>query len=176
MPKVFKTLDKIKPLFDWTYKIVMVICKLLLITDILITTMAVSGRYIPFIPDPAWSEQVVLTCMVYMAVLSATLAIHKNAHIRMNAFDNYLPKKAVKVLDLVSDIAVLVLGFILLKYGWDVCQSPLAKFGKYESMPWLSRFWMYFPIPVAGGSMIVFQLEQIYEHIKVFFIDEKEVA
>lgn len=174
MPKIFKTLDKITPLYDWTYKIVMVICKLLLIVDILITTMAVCGRYIPFIPDPAWSEQVVLTCMVYMAVLSATLAIHTNAHIRMTVFDQYLPAKAVKILDVVSDIAVMILGYILLTKGWEVCQSPLAKFGKYESMPWLSRFWMYFPIPLAGGSMIIFELEQLYQHIKAFFV--KEVA
>ncbi len=71
MPEIFKTIDKIKPAYDFTYKAVMVICKLLLIADILITTMAVAGRYIPFIPDPAWSEEVVLTCMSYMAVLSA---------------------------------------------------------------------------------------------------------
>ena len=43
MPKIFSILDKIRPVYDWTYKIVMVICKLLLITDILITTMAVCG-------------------------------------------------------------------------------------------------------------------------------------
>jgi len=174
MPKIFNTLDKIRPVYDWTYKIVMFICKILLVVDILITTMAVLGRYVPFIPDPAWSEQVVLTCMVYMTVLSATLAIHKNAHIRMTVFDQYLPAKVVKVLDVISDIAVMILGYILLTKGWEVCQSPLAKFGKYESMPWLSRFWMYFPIPLAGGSMIIFELEQLYEHIKAFFV--KEVA
>ena len=95
--------------------------------------MAVCGRYISFIPDPAWSEQVVLTCMIYMAVLSATLAIRRNAHIRMTALDNYLPKKVVMVLDVLSDIAVLALGVILLVQGYKVFTSPLAKFGKYES-------------------------------------------
>ena len=109
-----------------------------------------------------------------MAVLSATLAIRRNAHIRMTALDNYLPKKVVMVLDVLSDIAVLALGVILLVQGYKVFTSPLAKFGKYESMPWLSRKWMYFPIPLAGASMIIFELEQLYEHIKVFFV--KEVA
>ncbi len=174
MPKIFNTLDKIEPLYNWTYKIVMFICKILLIVDILVTTMAVCGRYISFIPDPAWSEQVVLTCMVYMAVLSATLAIHTNSHIRMTVFDQYLPPKAVKVLDVVSDVAVMILAVVLLIKGIEVCNSPLAKFGKYESLPWLSRVWMYIPIPLAGGSMIIFELEQLYQHIKAFFV--KEVA
>ena len=90
MPEIFKTIDKIKPAYDFTYKAVMVICKLLLIVDIIITTMSVIGRYVPFVPDPAWSEEVVLTCMSYMAVLSAALAIRRGAHIRMTALDTYL--------------------------------------------------------------------------------------
>jgi len=56
MPKIFTTLDKIKPAYDVTYKVVLFICKLLLIADIFITTMSVIGRYVPFIPDPAWTE------------------------------------------------------------------------------------------------------------------------
>ena len=174
MLKFFDLFDKIRPIYSWTYKIVMFICKILLIVDILVTSMAVAGRYVSFIPDPAWSEQVVLTCMVYMAVLSATLAIRTNSHIRMTVFDQYLPKNVVKTLDVVSDIAVMVLGYILLTKGIEVCQSPLAKFGKYESLPWLSRVWMYIPIPLAGGSMIIFEIEQLVDHIKAFFV--KEVA
>lgn len=174
MLKFFDLFDKIRPIYSWTYKIVMFICKILLIVDILVTSMAVAGRYVSFIPDPAWSEQVVLTCMVYMAVLSATLAIRTNSHIRMTVFDQYLPKNVVKTLDVVSDIAVMVLGYILLTKGIEVCNSPLAKFGKYESLPWLSRVWMYIPIPLAGGSMIIFEIEQLVDHIKAFFV--KEVA
>ena len=174
MPKIFSAFEKIKPVYNWTYKVVMFICKILLIVDILVTSMAVLGRYVSFIPDPAWSEQVVLTCMVYMAVLSATLAIHTNSHIRMTVFDQYLPAKVVKTLDVVADIAVMVLGYILLTKGIEVCNSPLAKFGKYESLPWLSRVWMYIPIPLAGGSMIIFEIEQLFDHVKAFFV--KEVA
>ena len=82
MPAFFTSLEKIKPLFDWTHRIILFICKILLIADIIITTWAVAGRYIPFITDPKWSEEIVLTLMVYMAVLSATLAIRKRSHIR----------------------------------------------------------------------------------------------
>lgn len=172
MPKIFQTLDKIRPVYDWTYKIVMLLCKLLLVVDILITCMSVAGRYIPFIPDPAWTEQMVLTLMVYMAVLSATLAIRSNTHIRMTVFDAKLPKNVLRSLDLLSDIAVMVLGVIMLVYGMQVCNSPLAKFGKYESIPTLSRVWMYMPIPLAGVTMIIFELEQVYLHIKAFFVSE----
>ena len=114
MPKIFDTLDKIRPAYDFTYKVFMVICKILLIVDILITSYAVCGRYIPFINDPAWSEEVVLTCMSYMAVLSAALAIRREAHIRMTALDRYIPTRVLQILDILADIAVLVLGIIML--------------------------------------------------------------
>lgn len=171
MPAIFKTIDKAKPIYDAVYNGLMVICKLLLIGDILITSLAVLGRYVPFIPDPAWSEELVLTCMSYMAVLSAALAIRRNGHIRMTAFDKYLPKKAVYTLDLLADIAIMALAAIMLIVGWRYAVNIGAK-GTYVSMPKVSRFWMYFPIPLAGTAMIIFELETIYNHVKVFFIEE----
>ena len=177
VPQIFRSLEKIKPLYDWTYKVLMFICKILLIGDILITCWSVAGRYIPFITDPHWSEEVVLTLMVYMTVLSASLAIRRAAHIRMTAFDRYLPEKVVKVLDLLADIAVLVLGVYLVVYGIRFCNSPLSIRGKYASIPTLSKFWQYLPVPVAGISMIIFELEQIFRHLEAFWLpDKKEEA
>ncbi len=171
MPAFFHTLEKIKPLYDWAYKIMLFICKLLLIADIIITSWSVAGRYIPFITDPHWSEEIILTFMVYMAVLSATLAIRKRTHIRMTAFDNYLPKKALIVLDLVADVAVLALGVVLLVQGATVVSPTgnIAKFAKYSSLPKLSQIWMYMPVPIAGLGMIIFELEQIFLHIEEFY-------
>jgi len=173
MPAFFRTLEKIRPVYDWTYKILMFICKLLLIGDILITSWAVAGRYIPFITDPHWSEEIVLTLMVYMAVLSATLAIRKGAHIRMTAFDTYLPKKVLLVSDILADLAVLALGVVLVVYGIKFCNSPLSIRGKYASLPGLSKVWQYLPVPVAGIGMIIFELEQVFQHIEQLFVKKE---
>ncbi len=178
VPAAFRKLEKIKPLYDWTYKILMFVCKVLLVADILITAWSVAGRYIPFITDPHWSEEVVLTLMVYMTVLSASLAIRKAAHIRMTAFDRFLPAKLIKTLDLVADLAVMALGVCLVIYGIRFCNSPLSLRGKYASIPGLSKFWQYLPVPVAGVSMIIFELEQVFQHLESFWMksDKKEAA
>lgn len=175
MPAFFKAVDKIKPVYDMAYKVVLVICKVLLIIDILITSMAVAGRFIPFIPDPAWSEEIVLTCMAYMAVLSAALAIRRGAHIRMQALDRYLPKKVLFALDLLADIFVTILAIIMIKAGWEYAMTIGSK-GTYVSIPTLSRFWKYLPIPLAGVAMIIFEIEIIYNHIKKLFVGEEEQA
>lgn len=186
MPKIFTTLDKIRPAYDITFKIVMLLCKLLLVADILITSYAVLGRYcqewghkyeflqfLLIIKDPPWTEQIVLTCMSYMAVLSAALALRTGSHIRMTAFDTYLPKPVIRVLDIVADVAVMALGVIMVVVGWNYTVTLGSK-GFYESIPWLSRFWMYFPVPLAGVAMIVFELESLYNHIKLFFVPQEE--
>jgi len=172
MPKIFATLDNIRPFYDAVHRIVLFMCKILLVVDILITCMAVAGRYISFIPDPSWSEEVVLSCMAYMAVLSASLALHSNSHIRLTAFDVYLPKTLLKLLEVLADIAVLILAFIMITVGWKYAATIGSK-GTYVSMPGVSRFWMYFPIPLAGVAMVIFEIDVLYEHIKAFFVKKE---
>jgi TRAP-type C4-dicarboxylate transport system permease small subunit len=43
-------------------------------------------------------------------------------------------------------------------------------------MMWLSRFWMYFPVPLAGLAMVIFELERILEHLKKAFVKEEAEA
>ena len=187
MPKFFDTFDRIRPAYDVVYKVVLVICKLLLVADILITSYAVAGRLIGgiqladgrylrnvvfFLDDPAWSEEIVLTLMSYMAVLSAALSIRTNAHIRMTALDRYLPKKLVMSLDVLSDVAVMILGFIMLIVGTKYA-TTLGSRGYYVSLPNLSKFWQYLPIPLAGFAMIVFEIECLVNNLKKFFVKEE---
>ena len=115
----------------------------------------------------------VLTCMAYMAVLSAALAIRRGAHIRMTALDRYIPKPVLLFLDILADVCVLILAFVMIVVGWRYASGLGAK-GTYVSMPWLSRFWMYFPVPVAGVAMVIFEVETLYNHMKKIFLKEGE--
>ena len=77
------------------------------------------------------------------------------------------------VLDLLADICVLAFGVVMLVVGFKYAVAIGAK-GFFVSIPKLSRFWMYFPVPVAGFAMIIFELESIYNHTKSFFVADKE--
>lgn len=153
--------------YDKVYDITMFICKLFLVADIVVVSFTVAGRYIPFIPDPSWTEEVTLTVMTYMAVLSAALAIHRNAHIRMTVFDVYLPDGLLKVLDLISDIAVTVLALVMLVIGWNYANKIGAQ-GAYTSMPWLSKRFQFYPIPLAGLAMLIFESECLIKDVLAF--------
>ena len=159
MKKFLQVCGKIRPFYSATYKVVMLLCKLMLIADILVTSWVVLQRFVPAIPPANWGEEVILTLMVYMAVLSASLAIRRNAHIRMTLFDNKLPKKMIPFLDLFSDILVLILAFIMAFEGLKLANHIP---GFFIALTWLPKFWQYFPISLAGFAMIFFELERVY--------------
>jgi TRAP-type C4-dicarboxylate transport system permease small subunit len=171
MRSFFRFFDRVEPFYDIMDKAILVICKVLLIVVVAITAMAVAGRYVSFIPDPAWSEEIVLTCMSYMAVLSAALAIRRKSHIRMTGFDRYLPRKVLLALDVFANGAVTFLGFIMIFVGWQYAQRLGAR-GTYVSIPALSRIWMYLPVPVAGVAMVIFELEALYSNLKELVLGE----
>jgi TRAP-type C4-dicarboxylate transport system permease small subunit len=109
--------------------------------------------------------------MIYMAIVSASMALRRNAHIRMTAFDIYLPRRVVQALDVVADVAVSAFSVMMLVSGWKFC-TGLGSRGFYTSLPTLSKFWLYFPIPLAGVCMLVFEAEILCRHIGVFFVKE----
>lgn len=57
----------------------------------------------------------------------------------------------------------------MLYVGWRYA-TTLGSKGFYVSLPKLSKFWQYFPIPLAGFFMIVFELECIVNDLKAFWI------
>ena len=167
MPSTFKVI------FDFCHKAVLSFCKVLLVIDILIVAMQVSGRYVWFIPDPPWTEEVILTLMCYTGLIAAAIGLRRNAHIRMTVFDKNLPPKVIAIMDVLADVVVVVFSIVMIRFGWAYATGLGAK-AYYTSMPWLSKFWMYFPVPLAGGFAILFEIELLFNHIKLLFVSAEE--
>jgi TRAP-type C4-dicarboxylate transport system permease small subunit len=79
----------------------------------------------------------------------------------------------IRALDILADVAVLILGVVMITVGFSYAVQIGAK-GNYVSMPSVSKFWMYFPIPLAGIAMVVFEIEAVYNHIKGIFVKEEK--
>ena len=151
--------------FDFVYKLTRTLCQGILVLVILITSMSVLGRYVDFIPNPPWTEEIVLVLMAYMAVLSASLAIRTRSHIRMTSFDRYLPERVILWLDILADVCVLGLSIVMITVGWSFARD-VGAIGTFVSIPTLSSFWQFFPIPLAGVAMFIFEIELLGGHFK----------
>lgn len=163
--------SKVKPVFDALYNVILFICKIMLIVEVVLAVIMVAGRFI-FNNQPPWCSELILTFMVYMSMMSAALALRRNAHIRMDVFDRFLPKKLLRVLDLLADVAIFAFSIMMITQGWIYATSTRATF---TSLPFISRFWLFFAVPLAGVCIFIFEFEALIKHISEFSKKEETV-
>ena len=69
------------------------------------------------ISTPRWGEQAILLCMVYMALISASLAVRTDTHIRVMLIDYLLPKRAIGFLKAMSHVMIFGFSLFMIIYG-----------------------------------------------------------
>ena len=154
-------MQKLKVFYDWMYKVTMFVCKILLVADILVVSFTVLGRYVSFIPDPTWTEEVrqnyggTITWVAYEAAVIAS----------GQCGDALTWTLEINVLDIVADVCVLVLAYVMIVEGFKYADGIGGK-GFYPSLPWLSKKYMYLPIPIAGIAMVIFELESLVNNVR----------
>ena len=142
-----KTLyEKYCKLSEIIYTTMNLICVLCLITELVSVVIMVAGRYI-FNKVPAWCDQLSLMALVWMVILSITLALYKESHMRVELIDRVLPAKAVDVLKYISNVIILVFsalmtyhGAVLVELTW---KTKLSGFRVSQGL-------MYLPLVICG--------------------------
>ena len=60
---------------DWVSRFMILICVLLFSVMVFSVSYGVIGRYIPFIRNPRWTQELAILCMVWLCFVSAGDAI-----------------------------------------------------------------------------------------------------
>jgi TRAP-type C4-dicarboxylate transport system permease small subunit len=98
--------------------------------------------------DPLiWTDELSRFLMVWLAVFGWILASRKGVHVRIRFFQDKLPKRAHRAVEIALQAAVTLFGALICGYGVGL----VAKNHDLEatSMP-LSMAWLYLPIVLAG--------------------------
>ena len=140
-----------KKFIDILYKYIDNLCKLFMVLQVLIVSRVVFGRFI-LNKTPAWGEELALLCMVWFSLLSASLAVKNNAHIRISVIDSFLSEKALKVMHSMYFIFMLVFSIFMLVEGTKLSLLTLRSI-----MPGtgISISWLYLSVPVSGLAMLL---------------------
>ncbi|MBR2528392.1 MAG: TRAP transporter small permease [Blautia sp.] len=146
--------------YDAIYWLFMTFCKIIFIASILITSYVVFMRFV-LSKTPRWGEQSILLCMVYMALISASLAIRTDKHLRVvliqYAFPERIRAKAMDVLHALSQITIFLFSLFMIVYG--VQFTKLMQKSVLSGIP-IAKAWLYAAVPVAGVCMLLMQSEQ----------------
>jgi len=146
----------VKDFARYTNAVVESACKVMLIILVLTVCWVVFGRYVLH-RTPPWGEELALLTMVWFGLLSGSLAIRRDAHLRITVVDFILPKKFRKalewfVLSVIAAFAVvcIVSGILLVELTSANTMSGIG----------ISSAWLYLAVPVSGVVMLVQTLDR----------------
>lgn len=146
--------------YDAVYWVFLTFCKLLFIASICITSYVVFMRFV-LSKTPRWGEQAILICMVYMALISASLAIRTDKHLRVvliqYAFPASVRAKAMEVLHALSQVMIFLFSLFMIVYGYGF--TVLMSKSVLSGIP-IAKSWLYAAVPVAGVCMLLMQSER----------------
>lgn len=146
-----------KKFYDILYRIFMTFCQLMFATSICVTSYVVFARYILHF-TPRWGEQLILLCMVYMSLISASLAIRKETHIRVTILDLFMPKGFIKFLKYMSHFLIIAFSVFMLVDGVKFVQ--LMSKSVMSGLP-VKQSFLYAAVPVAGLAMMLMESEKL---------------
>ena len=120
----------------------------------IIVIFTVFSRYL-FNYVASWSEEVPRYLLVWSGFLGAALAVRQKEHIGFDYIFNLLPPTGQKILSLLLNLGIAVIGLIMLVYGIDF----VKQFGGdwMESIPF-TNIWFYISLPVSGALILLYVL------------------
>jgi TRAP-type C4-dicarboxylate transport system permease small subunit len=138
-------------------KLVEAVSVFFLASMVVLVSIVVIGRYV-FNYSPRWGEEIALFCMVWFALLSATLAIFGDNHIKVTVIQHILPKKAVIALNLLVNLLLLgIMGFLIVKGLGLMAVTKNSLMGGSG----ISFMYLYAAVPISAICMLVATISNI---------------
>ncbi len=134
------------------HKILLIIAQIALAAMITIVCVTVYYRFV-LNKGIIWAEEVPRTLVALFAFIACAMGVRDQLHIGIGVIYERFPKggKVRKVLDILAYILTLVVGYIMLVYGWRLC----LQLGRFKmSATGLPRSVQYISLPIAGAIIM----------------------
>lgn len=151
MEQFKKILDSVK----WLLRLAMV----LLVTMVLLVFFNVVLRY-GFRSGIFWSEEISLVIVIWFTFIAMALGVKESLHINMNILPRKLPKPFFTALDCMRDALVILIGVVLIYFGWKLTLN-----GAKSSLPAtnIPNSINYIILPVVGIFIVLYAIIHLYE-------------
>jgi len=134
---------------DILYKIINFICVCLLSAQVVAILVMVFGRYI-FNKVPLGTEEFALFCMVWFSILSISLSIRNDSHIKMEVMDAIVKPEKIVYFQYFSAVVTFIFSLLMVLKGSEMVKlTAQTKMSGFR----VSQGALYFVLPVAGVCM-----------------------
>lgn len=148
-------LDRFADIFS---KIMMALCILIFAVMVASVSYGVVGRYVKYIKNPRWTQELAILCMVWLCFLGSGYAIKEGLHVRMVVINAIVPPKVAKFLHMLAYVLLLLVNLAWVWYGWQTVQ--LTSIAKMPATGWPLSV-TYLSVCVGGlygAAMSVYRL------------------
>lgn len=146
-----KILKSFSRLADVVNQVINAVCVVLLTVQLIAIIVMVFGRYF-FRHVPAGTEQLALFCLVWFAMLSISLSVRDDSHVKMEVIDKLVGPKNVIWFQLFCALVTAAFGVIMVVYGRQIC--AITSMSKLTGTK-IPTSWLY-GSAVFGGCCMVF--------------------
>lgn len=144
--------------FDFIYRILLEYSKIVMLVIVLIVSAQVICRkFLGF--SIAWSEEVSLLLMVWMAFISMAIGVEKHLHIAIEMFFKLFPKPLQKIFSVINNLVTFLFGVMMIYYGIMLVQNTSNS--TLPATQWPTST-MYLMIPVSGAFICYYSLVELF--------------
>jgi len=154
-------LKTIRKYYDLLFSVVEYVCVFFQVAMVCILASGVFMRYVMNI-SPRWTDEIGIFCMIWFSLMGAAVALKENRHIRIDFWNEILPPKVVKIMDLI--VHVIVLLFMCWFLTQAIALTKLTAATKLAGSGLPLRF-EYIAEPIAVVLMIIAAIGRIGEII-----------
>lgn len=154
-------ISKIREKLRYVVKAEEYICCALLVIMLAVCFTAVVLRYV-FTKPLVWSEEVILTMLIWFGFLCISIGSFGDSHIAIEGAYNKFPPIGKKICDLVRHIVMIVLGGLMVYYGWKIFKINLLK--RLPATHWPQGI-QYFPMVFGGVLTTLYSVLNLIECI-----------
>lgn len=138
----------------WLCTILLLIAQIAMVALVVIVTYTVIARFV-FNTGNSWAEEVPRVLVALFAFLACAMGVRDHLHTTVGVLYNRLPEggKARKVLDVFSDVLILLISIFMIVVGSKHCLSLAQKGGQLPMTRW-PTYVQYISIPISGAVML----------------------
>ncbi|WP_119302062.1 TRAP transporter small permease [Dongia deserti] len=145
-------------LMDVLHRICMLIAAICLVAITLIIPWSVFTRYV-LQSAASWPEPMAVLLMIWFAFTAAALCYREKLHITVNILPRIVHGPAARVLAWIAEILMGSANLFVLIYGVRLVQTTWHQV--IAEFPVVSTGVSYLPIPLGGGIIVLFVIEQL---------------
>ena len=153
-----------RTLVDWVYRGLQALLTFLIAILIVPVTMQILARFIDFVPNYIWTEEMARFCLIWIIMIGASVAVRDGSHFEVDVLPHPRTPAGVAASRIVVHSAIFLVALIFLAFGWRFAQFG---YDQNSELTGINMITIHIAWPVAGFAWVLFTLEKFVDDIQL---------